>query len=330
MANDLTIFDNPQMSVPSHLKDFLTDDTNLQQRTTVPSLSYEGKTWQVSMGGRKTPITRVNEEGEEELQQVMKVVILDYAKSRGRAYYSGAYDPSRPGGPLCWSEDGVRPHSSVATPQCEFCKQCPRSVRGSRTTESGRKTTECSEYRMLAIVPAGKVDSQPLRMKIAVTSDWDVESEEHQKNGWFAFTQYRKYLAARNVGHTARVVTKMKFDPKVPHPKILFSPDRWINDVELEHVSKAVKSENVKSIVGHVEWTPSGVNGEKIAEPPKPAPATFLDAPDAHKEAPKAKPEPRPTPPTKEVKAKVKDAATPKVVKKEDTLDALLSEWGDA
>lgn len=320
-GTELTIFDNPQMEVPSYLQDFLADDSNLTQRQTVPSLSYEGKVWQIAMGGTKTPITRKNEEGDEELQQVMRVVILDYAKARGRAYYSGAYDPSRPGGPLCWSEDGVRPHSSVASPQCETCKACPRSIRGSKTTESGRKTTECSEYRMLAILPAGKLDAQPLRLKIAVTSDWDAEGEEHQKNHWFAFTQYRKFLAQKNVGHTARVITKMKFDPKVPHPKILFSPDRWVEKNELDAITKATHSDAVKAIVGqHVQWTPAGTQGEKLPQISTTVVTTVQDTTSSDVEPKK--------PPVKEPKTKVKDAANPKVVAGKSELDKLLSEWG--
>lgn len=266
MSKSLTIFDAPQLSVPSHVADFFGDEKNITDRVTVPSLSYEGKVWTMSVNGEKTKLTKRNEDGEQEPVSTMRVVILDFAKRRGRAYYEGAYDPSKPGSPLCWSEDGVKPHSAVQNPQCGTCEGCPMAVKGSKVTEQGKAVTACSQHRMIVVVPANKLDFTPMRMKLAITSDWDKNSPELEKQGWFAFNNYTDFLRTKNIPHTAAVVTKMKFDPNAVYPKVLFSPDRWLEPEEVAVVKPITKSEAVSSLLGGT-YTPAGVDGVKIAAP---------------------------------------------------------------
>lgn len=266
MSKALTMFDAPQLAVPSHVADLFGDEKNITDRVTVPALSYEGKVWTMSVNGEKTKLTKRNEDGEQEPVSTMRVVILDYAKRRGRAYYEGAYDPAKPGSPLCWSEDGVKPHPAVQNPQCGTCEGCPMAVKGSKITEQGKAITACSQHRMIVVVPANKLDFTPMRMKLAITSDWDKNSPELEKQGWFAFNNYTDFLRTKNIPHTAAVVTKMKFDPNAVYPKVLFSPDRWLEADEAAIVKPIIKSEAVTSLLGGT-YTPAGVDGVKIEAP---------------------------------------------------------------
>jgi hypothetical protein len=51
MANELTMFD-PKAGVPAHVANFFgTEGSNIQDRSTVPSLSPQGKVWTVSLDG---------------------------------------------------------------------------------------------------------------------------------------------------------------------------------------------------------------------------------------------------------------------------------------
>lgn len=358
MSKSLTIFDAPQLAVPSHVADLFGDDKNITDRVTVPSLSYEGKVWTMSVNGEKTKLTKRNEDGEQEPVSTMRVVILDFAKRRGRAYYEGAYDPAKPGSPLCWSEDGIKPHPQVQNPQCGTCEGCPMAVKGSKVTEQGKAVTACSQHRMIVVVPANKLDFTPMRMKLAITSDWDKNSPELEKQGWFAFNNYTDFLRTKNIPHTAAVVTKMKFDPNAVYPKVLFSPDRWLEPDEVAIVKPITKSEAVTSLLGGT-YTPAGVDGVKIEAPKeqpkveakKPAPqvvemddddddvvvqmpkktaakkpaAVVIEADDDEEEVeqPKAK--------TKAVEKK----AAPKAVEKSasqdvsEELTSILSDWGE-
>ena len=274
----LAVF-NPQANAPAHVANFFEDaGTNIAPRTTVPSLSPEGKTWTISLNGQKTKLQRRNQDGDMEPLPIMKAVILDYAKQRGRAYYEGEYDPNNVSAPVCWSDDGVTPDASLPGPfaagtQVEpgssrkistACANCPMAVKGSKVIPGTNKAvTACAQHRMLALVPdpaLGLKDIPPLRLKIAMTSDWDKQSPDQEQQGWLAFSNYVDWLVARQVKHTAALVTKMKFDPEAAYPKIFFSAERYLESDELAVIGPLSKTDEVKKLLGGT-WTPAGVDG---------------------------------------------------------------------
>lgn len=358
MANELAQF-NPSAGLPAHVANFFDDTgTNIQDRTTVPSLSPEGKQWTISLNGQKTKLERRNSDGDMEPVSIMRVVVLDYAKRRGRAYYEGAYDPANIGSPVCWSDDGIAPDDSVIDKKSPKCESCPFSAKGSKITDAGKAVTACGQHRMLAVVPAHKLDFQPLRLKIAITSDFDKQSPDAEAQGWFAFSNYTEYLKTRGVQHTAAIVTKMKFDPNAAYPKIFFAADRWLEPNELAVVAPLTKEPDVQKLLGGT-WTPAGPDGTKreettaaIETPATKAQAgtaaaateeeddgeivmTGLDAPAAtpvQEPAQAAKPAPRATKSTAAPKA----AATPPpeqapavATKLDPELESLLADWGN-
>src|SRR5574343_648536 len=135
--NALTVFDSKQVAIPAHLRN-IAEEKNITDRVSVPSLAYGGKVWAIHKDGEKTKITKRDEDGDEIAVPLIRVVVLDYAKRRGRAYYEGSYDPDKPGAPLCWSEDGIKPHESIAAPQHPSCEGCPLAAKGSKVTDSGK------------------------------------------------------------------------------------------------------------------------------------------------------------------------------------------------
>lgn len=258
-GNDLTTFD-PKQGLPAHIAGFFEQESNIQDRQTVPSLSYEGKTWTIALDGNKTKLIKRNADGDEEPVSVMKVVVLDYAKRRGRAFYEGEYDPNKIGSPVCWSDDGIEPDASSPKLQSKKCETCPQAVKGSKITQQGKAVQACGQHRMLAVVPANKLDFTPLRLKIAITSDFDKQSPEAEQQGWFAFSNYTDHLKSRGVQHTAALVTKIKFDANAPYPKLFFAADRWLDESELKTVVPLTKDEGVAKLLGGT-WTPAGVDG---------------------------------------------------------------------
>lgn len=262
--SQLTKFDPHKLAMPAYIASFFGDESNTENaRITVPSLTYEGKTWTISLNGEKTKLVRTTDDGDTEPLSTMRVVVLDYAKYCGRAFYEGAYDPAKPGKPLCWSDDGIKPHISVEAKQSDTCESCPMSIKGSKINDNGKEVTACSRHRMLSVVPAHDLSFTPLRLKIAQTSDWDSKSPQLAAQGWFAWSNFVKYLNTRGSPHTARFVTKMRFDTNVAWPKIVFAHDQWLPEEQLNVTRVLSKSDNVKALLGGT-WTPTGADGEII------------------------------------------------------------------
>ena len=230
--------------------------SNIPDRQTVPSLSYEGKVWSIVKDGNKTAMQAKNSDGDMVPIPIMRAVILNFNADRGRAYYPGVYNPAESKQPDCWSADGKTPDASAKVKQHSSCQGCPMSTKGSKV-QDGKEMVACSSHRMIAVAPAFEIESDPLRLKIAVTSDWDKEVVEH---GWFAFRQYVDFLKSRGIEHTAMVVTKLKFDPNPAYPKILFSLDRLLSVEEVAQVQRALANPKVKDLLAE-KWSAAGANG---------------------------------------------------------------------
>lgn len=270
MANELTIFDQGKSALPAHVAKLFREESNIPERMTVPTLSYEGKVWTIGLDSNKTKLMQKNSEGDEEPVATMRVVILDYAKQRGRAYYEGAYDPAKIAAPACWSDDGVTPSASLTSPKSAKCADCPMAIKGSKITEQGKGISACSQHRMVAVVPAStkpnadRLSFAALRMKLAITSLWDKTSEELIAQNWRAFDNYTDFMRANGVQHTAALVTKMRFDPNVAYPKVIFSPDRWLSAEELAVIAPRLKGDEVSTLLAGT-WTPAGIDGTEVS-----------------------------------------------------------------
>jgi hypothetical protein len=270
MPNDVSIFNNNDLVIPSYLDDFLADEDNIKPRAGVPTLSYRGRKWSTIINGEKTTFVRRNAEGDEEPVGVLRVIVLDFAQKRGRTFYEGKFDPEVATRPDCWSADGEIPDSSVEAPQCASCSSCPMSVKGSKINELGKETTACSMHRLVAVVPAGNLEHAPMRLKLSITSDFDSQSPDLEKAGWYAFRNYTDYLRTRQIKHTSAVITKIKFDPNKDFPKVIFSPEGFINAAQAARIAELVRAPEVKALITET-WTPNGEDGTRKSQEPAPA-----------------------------------------------------------
>ena len=269
MAKSVTVFDPGQM--PAHIAAFLDDkeNDNIADRSSVPTLAYGGKRWAITIAGEKTQLMKTDADGEEVPLPIMRVIIIDFAKERGRAYYEGAYDPDKVSAPACWSDDGKVPHPSIEEPQSKKCDGCPQSVKGSRVTDANKASYACSQHRMLAVSPASRIDELPvLRLKIAITSDWDKADDENSAKDWYAFRQYLDFLRSRGIKNTAAVITKMKFDGNTDYPKLLFQAGGWTSPEALVKAVALAKEDDTQKLLGGT-WTPAGADGKKVEDKTK-------------------------------------------------------------
>ncbi len=265
MAQELTTFaDRPALS-PKYAK-FFDENKNIQDRATVPSVSYEGKKWTIVMGGEKRVVQKKDADGDLVPVTTLKVVVLDQNPVRGRAYYEGAYNPETVSIPKCWSDDSITPSKFVSEPCAKNCATCPMAAKGSRKSDDPTKKdlVACSQHQFIAVVPASDLNHEPLRMKLAITSIWDGKNKANDEAGWFAFKNYTDFLHANGVDHTGLVVTKMKFDSSVgiTYPKVLFARDRFLTDEDMDVLIPIIQSEKVKQLISS-SWTPNGVDGVK-------------------------------------------------------------------
>lgn len=249
MANEIALVGGA-ISVPDYIRNATQEDTpNVIVREGVPSLTFTGKIWTINANGEKTKLMRTVDD-EEVPVAVLPCVILDYAKSRGRSYYEGNYDPDNTSAPKCWSTDGVSPDDAVPEPVNPKCAGCPMSVKGSRVTDNGKATVACSQHRILAIVPVKAMHLPPLRLKLAITSDYDGQSKELAAAGKFAFTNYLDFINGKGITHTYTIVTNLTFDPNTAYPKLMFTPKRWLEPDELARVKELRNDPGMDLILG--------------------------------------------------------------------------------
>lgn len=272
---------NSGAALPAYLANAMGElGTNIADRQNVPSLSYEGKTWTIVKDGNKTKLQAENGDGDMVPIPIMRMVILGYNPERGRAFYPGVYNPAESKQPDCWSADGKTPDAGATKRQSTACNGCPQSIKGSKV-QDGKEMVACSSHRMIAIAPAFEIAGDPLRLKIAVTSDWDKQTVEH---GWHAFTQYTDFLKSRGITHTAMVVSKVKFDPNTAFPKLLFALDRLLGPEEVAQAQAALANPKVAELLAE-KWTAAGAAG-KLADQSDTAPAgleaAYLDGWVAH------------------------------------------------
>ena len=260
----LAIFD--PAAVPSFVAEAIdAGDTNIVTRASTNSLTFSGKVWSITLEGNKRPLMKKNEEGEDEPVQIFNAVILAYPERRGRAYYEGAYDPEKESTPVCWSNDGVDSDPNAPKRQSEKCAKCPMSAKGSRQSDNGKAMTACGQHRHVAVVPSSRLgDFPPMRLKLAITSDFDSQDKEAQANGWYAFQNYMDFLKSKRVPFTYMLTTRIKFDPKVAYPKLLFAPGKWLTEDQYAATKELAAHPDIEGLL-KTEYTPS--NTDDVAAP---------------------------------------------------------------
>lgn len=306
MANAVTLFDPG--AVPAHIAEAMADgESNIITRSGVNQLTWLGKVWSMTLDGTKKPLMKRTEDGDEEPVAIFTGVILAYPERRARTYYPGVFNQEQIKIPDCWSNDGITSAENAPNRQATKCNQCKMSAKGSKQTDDGRASTACSEHLMVALIPASRIgEFPPMRAKLPITSIWDAKNKDMQATGWYAFSQYMDFLKSKGVNKTYMLTTRMKFDPTVAYPKLLFSPGKWLTAEQLEAVRGIVADPSIEGLLT-TEFTPNASDAafmtddpeDEVAVPvsakpaPKPAPKPADDDPDDAEPAPA----PAPTPP---------------------------------
>lgn len=204
-------------------------------------------------------------------ERYMDVVIVNAAPNISRAYYKTKFKDSESSAPVCWSEDGVTPDANVANPQAASCANCPMNAKGSGDGE----TRACRHNQRVAVVLANDMEGDILQMTVPGKSLFGRED-----NGQFPLKAYATWLQAANI-EPNEVVTRIKFDTKAEHPKLMFRTLRWLDDAEFASVTEQSASEKATAAVAAPKFSSQ-------ARPETPALAAPAPVADEEDEAPAA------------------------------------------
>ncbi len=112
-------------------------------------IRYKGKVWSLQYKGETHVFTRADDGSP---SNYIDVVILRDPGHKARSYYT-SYEEGAAGRPICASMDNKYPDHDVEKKQAECCSAavCPRAVW--KTGSDGRRKSECTEYKRLAVLP---------------------------------------------------------------------------------------------------------------------------------------------------------------------------------
>lgn len=274
-------------------------------------------------------------------ERYLDVVLVNAAPTVSRAYYDKKFKDSESSAPVCWSDNGDAPDTTVPSPQAAQCAKCPMNVKGSGEGD----TRACRFNQRIAVVLANDMQGEIMQMTVPAKSLFGKED-----NGNFPLQAYARWLSAQGI-EPNEVITRMKFDTKEESPKLFFKTMRWLEDEEFEMVGAQCTAENATKAIEAPTYGNAGTkqlaapkddDGEEFETKKKaPAPTDDEDAPPPPPAKKKAAPaddeDAPPPPPAKKKKAAEPEDEVPEPTKKKSSeapapaarknLGALVSDW---
>jgi hypothetical protein len=179
-------------------------------------VGIRGKVWSVKHRGEVDVIK--NPDGLP--MQRLEVVIVGAAPNLSKQWYQAGYTEGSDNAPDCFSTNGKTPDPSSAKRQSALCSSCPRNVFGSRITENGKRGKECSDRKLLAIVPAGDIMNErydgPMLLRLPPTS-------------LVLLARYTDMLESKGASLES-VVTGLTFGVDAAYPRVEFSVLGWLDE----------------------------------------------------------------------------------------------------
>jgi hypothetical protein len=195
----------------------------------------------------------------------MNVIFVKMAHNPSRTFYSAAYKEGEKISPTCWSSDGKVPDAEVKVPQASKCEMCPMSAKGSSPAGTG---SACRLSWRTAVVLPNDPSGDIMQLVLPATSAFGKE-----ENGKYPFRPYVQMLANHGVS-AGRVVTKMQFDTKSTHPRVVFSPVSAINPNDLDTLTAQSKKPVAEAAIKLTVYQSD--EGEALTEVAPAAPAAQL------------------------------------------------------
>lgn len=206
-------------------------------------LSYRGKSWSLRYRGENHMLLRPDDGTP---MGYIDVIIVRQARSKSKSYYpQGTYDPNNPSNerPMCASLDGIKPDADARQPQAVACTVCPHNE--FKQLPDGKKRRDCSDYKRMAVLlmPAvaklmlnGETLNEPVFLRVPPASLNDLAS-------------YGAMLDGQGFPYNS-VVTRIKFDAKEAHPKMIFTAQRPLSDEDAKFILPLFDEPHTIRIIG--------------------------------------------------------------------------------
>ena len=208
-----------------------------------PILTIKGKSFGWRYRGEEHTYSAPNAAagGQHMPVQFLDVVLVQSGARISKVYYEVPWNPTSKERlpPTCWSADGITPDAAVSQKQANTCGGCPHNVFGSSIGPQGQRGKKCSDNKRVAVVTLNDLANQdfggPFMLRVPPGS----------------FANYLNYCSVMaNKGyHPYMVVTRLTFDPQVPHPKIKFDPVRTLTREEAMHIIHHHKNPRVAEML---------------------------------------------------------------------------------
>ena len=187
----------------------------------IPRISIRAGRYRLVEGGVETTVG-----------VTLDTIIVGANPRVSKVFYGRSYDASAENvRPACWSNDGLKPDTSVERPVHTGCADCPNNVLGSKILPSGAKSKMCADQRHLAVVPA----ADPTK----------VYSLTVPVSGMKALREYFKELGNYGIG-PEEAITELGFDDQASFPKIIFKQKGFVPESAIARVDALIDSEPVK------------------------------------------------------------------------------------
>jgi hypothetical protein len=223
-----------------------------------PIISYKGKVWHLVEAGERTLITVGEGRNANDPAASLEAVIVRANPALNKVYYPDGYEEGSTERPLCHSDDGIYPAADAQEKQAVACGACPHNEWGSKISDNGSRGKACADSRRMAISAVDDIGNPMLlRCPAASLKTLLAYGQQLEKRGW-------PYQA---------LVTRIGFDASLAYPALTFTPERWLDDDELQEVMGMQEDDLVLSITAM--RPPSQAAREAVAKAPAPQEDAF-------------------------------------------------------
>lgn len=260
MSNLVALFKNQP---PAYLQKLRTQSDDAftaggAQGPRFPRLGIRGKVFRIKDGENETPLTIDGDP-----VTTLYVAFVAGRKAFSRAFYEGEYDPDTKSSVVCFSTDGIAPHSQAQSPQCDMCAKCPQNVKGSKVA-GGRKMRACSMKKDVLVVAADAegniVDATPHLLSLPAVSAFNLD--RHVKD-------IKKH--SNDTVQLQQLVTSLRFDIDAEYPELVFDSVCFLSAKATDTLAELAAHDDVAEFLeGDVPELAGDGDAQAAAEVEKP------------------------------------------------------------
>ena len=146
-----------------------------------PRISIQGSRFTlIDAGGAKAPWNGFQ----------LPVIVIGANPKKSKVYYDGPFDPTNPGPPTCYSDNGVAPSINASRKMARTCGECRLGGWGSaQSSLTGKDTKACQDKKKIAVRVVGdpnrlvyELQVPPASLKIFTQYAMDVEKHTTPDN----------------------------------------------------------------------------------------------------------------------------------------------------